>query len=88
MALEAVGKIAVTLQTTMDVASAFALDDGYDAGVKTVVMVTKWWHKVAGVKVASCTEGERESTTEDALFLERERRRRTRENSRKSRKKI
>ena len=35
----------------------FAGGGSCDAGVKTEMMVTKWWHKVAGVKVCQLHRG-------------------------------
>ena len=58
----------------------FTGGDGCDAGVKTETMVTKWWHKVAGVKVCQLYRGREKETP---LVLERDKRDRERKEEKK-----
>lgn len=69
--LEAVGKLVVTLQTTMDAASVFASDGGYDSGVKSAMMVTKWWQQGGRSQSLQTAPRERERN-EFSSFRERE----------------
>ena len=73
MAGNGVGRWRGCAVVTLLLVCYFAGGGGCDAGVKTETMVTKWWLKVAGVKVCQLHRGrERESGSSPVFFRERE----------------